>query len=185
MEDRQIVELYFARDEAALEETQKKYGRYCHSIAYRILNSDEDSEECVNDTYLGAWQSIPPHRPLRLSTFLGKITRNLALNRYAAQNREKRGTGEVPLALEELQECLPDIGESKIADDAALRDALNRFVLSLPRDVQRVFVRRYWYLESVAQIAREEGVGESRVKMQLARVREKLKQFLEKEGIGL
>lgn len=107
MEDRQIVDLYWARSENAISETERKYGRYCYYIAYNILHNNEDSEECVNDTYLNAWKAMPNQRPSKLSTFLGKITRNLSLNRWELYNAEKRGSGQIPLALDELHECIP------------------------------------------------------------------------------
>ena len=186
MDDTQIIELYWARAESAVAETAKRYGRYCHTIAHNILHSDEDSEECVNDTYLRAWESIPPMRPERLSTFLGKITRNLSLDRYRRDNAEKRGGGEVPLALEELQECLPaGDGEDLAVDDLLLADIFNRFLSALTPEARKFFVRRYWYLSPVKEIARSYGVGESKVKMSLQRSRNALKKLLTKEGISL
>lgn len=184
MEDTQIVALYWERNESALTETQEKYGRYCHSIAYRILCSHEDAEECVNDTYQRAWQAIPPHRPGMLGTFLGKITRRLALDRYKAYTAEKRGGGQTELVLDELADCIPT-KEANPADDVVLRDALNRFLYGLPADTARVFLRRYWYVNSVAEISEACGMSESKVKTLLFRTRNSLKQFLEKEGITI
>ena len=132
MKDEEIVDLYWARSEEAIAVTAEKYGKYCHTIAFNILHNDGDSEECVNDTYLRAWESIPPMRPERLSTFLGKITRNLSLDRYRRDNAEKRGRGEVPLALEELRECLAaGDGEDIAVDDLLLTDIFNRFLSAL------------------------------------------------------
>lgn len=185
MEDREIVELYWERSEAAISETERKYGKYCFAIALRICDDREDAEECVNDTYLRAWNSMPPHKPEKLSAFLGKLARNLALNRYKERHCEKRGQGQVALALEELQECVPNTAGGSFADDIALRDALNRFLRMLPHETRAVFMQRYWYVCSISDIAAEWGMSESRVKMLLLRTRNKLKQFLEKEGIEI
>ncbi len=186
MDDRQIIALYNERSEAALSETAKKYGRYCRAIAYNILNNEEDSEECVNDTWLRAWESIPPQCPERLSAFLGKITRNLALNRYKHKNREKRGGGQTLLVLEELTECIPGTESTEAAaEEALLVDILNRFLEELPAEKRKLFLRRYWYMSSVKEIAEDFGLSESNVKMTLLRLRSKLKQSLEKEGIIL
>lgn len=186
MDDRQIVELYWARAENAISETARKYGKYCYSIAYNILHSGEDSEECVNDTYLKAWNIIPPQRPDRLSVFLGKITRNAALDRYKYNNREKRGGGQMPLVMDELAECVPaaDMPE-QIMDDIMLADCLNRFLAALPAETRKIFMRRYWYCSSVKEIAADFSVSEGRVKMTLFRTRNRLKHHLEKEGVAL
>lgn len=186
MDDRQIINLFWARAEAAIAETARRYGRYCHTIAYNILHSREDSEECVNDTWLRAWDAMPPHRPERLDTFLGKITRNLALNRWAKAATGKRGGGQVAVALEELQDCLPaESGVEDIIDDMALTEVLNRFLASLPAETRRMFMQRYWYLRPIKAIAAELGASESKIKMALLRARGELKQMLEKEGISL
>lgn len=184
MDDRQIIALFNERSEAALSETAKKYGRYCYTVAYNILRNEEDSEECVNDTWMRAWDSIPPQCPERLSAFLGKITRNLALNRYKHKNREKRGGGQTLLVLEELVECVPGAESTEEAvGEALLVDVLNRFLEGLPAEKRKIFMRRYWYMSSVKEIAEEFGLSESKVKMTLLRLRNKLKQTLEKEGI--
>ena len=185
MEDEQIVALYFERDERAIEQTKKKYDRYCHAIAGRILPSLEDVEECVNDAYLKAWNTIPPQRPDPLSTYIGMLTRQLSLNRYQENHREKRGGGAVPLLLDELQECIPDAAASDMSDDICLRDALDRFLGALPQRTRIVFMRRYWYAQSPSQIARSLSMTEQGVNVLLFRTRKKLKQFLEKEGIYL
>lgn len=186
MDDRQIIALYNERSEAALSETAKKYGRYCRTVAYNILRNEEDSEECVNDTWLRAWESIPPQCPERLSAFLGKITRNLALNRYKHKNREKRGGGQTVLVLEELNECIPGADSTEeAANEALLVEVLNGFLAELPVDKRKIFMRRYWYLSSVKEIAEDFGLSESNVKMTLLRLRSKLKSVLEKEGILL
>lgn len=184
MEDKQIIDLYWERSETAISETANKYGRYCHYIAYNILHREEDSEECVNDTYMNAWKSIPPHRPSVLKTFLGKITRNLALNRYEYFTAEKRNSGQVPLALDELRDCLPSANNTeKVVDDIVLTETLNRFLSELSIEQRKILMRRYWYFSSVKDIAKDYGRSESKVKMSLLRSRNALRHFLEKEGI--
>lgn len=184
MEDKQILDLYNKRLEAAIAETADKYGKYCHSIAYNILYNTQDSEECVNDTYLKAWQSIPPHYPEKLSAYLGKITRNLALNRYKYYNRQKRGEGQTALVLEELLECVPSMdGPEQEVEEKILVEVLNRFLENLPEEKMKIFMRRYWYMSSIKEIADDFAMGESKVKMILSRSRSKLKELLEKEGI--
>ncbi len=186
MDDTKIIDLYWTRSESAISETAKKYGSYCRSIAFRILHNDQDSEECVNDTWLGAWNTMPPKRPAVLSTFLGRITRNLSLNRWKQYNAEKRGAGEMIMALEELRECVPAPDEAAaVLDDMALADALSRFLFSLPQESQKFFIQRYWYLCSIREIANSCGAGASKVKMSLLRSRQGLQKFLQKEGIAL
>ena len=182
MEDQHIVELFFQRDEQALAITQQKYGKLCHSVALNILGNPEDTEECVNDTYLQAWNAIPPERPALLGAYLCRIARNLAINRYRADRREKRGAGEASLALDELSECVAD-ASAPFTDEIALRDAINAFLRTLPDLVRNVFVQRYWYVRPIADIAKEFGMTESRVKMMLHRTRNRLREHLTKEGI--
>lgn len=184
MEDMQIVDLYFARNEQAIDETAHKYGKYLFSIAYNILSSTRDSEEAVNDTYLGAWRSIPPYRPNRLSTYLGKITRRCALEKWKTVSAQKRGGGEVPLALEELGECVPGCDSTETAMEMKeLTQIINAFLKTLPETEQKVFLCRYWYLTSVKTIAKQFGFSESKIKSMLSRTRNKLKTHLQKEGI--
>ena len=186
MDDNQIVNLYWKRSENAISETDKKYGRYCHYIAYNILCDEEDSRECVNDTYLKAWEAIPPHRPNRLAAFLGKITRNISLNRYKYNNADKRSAGQVPLVLEELQECIPSAESTEqVIDDLSLAVIFNQFLSGLSEERRNIFMRRYWYLNSVKEIARDFEMSESKVKMSLLRSRNELKRLLEEEGITL
>lgn len=184
MDDRQIINLFIERSEAAISETAVKYGKYCHSIAYNILYNEEDTEECVNDTYLKAWEVIPPQIPEKLSAFLGKITRNLAITKYRYNNTGKRGSGQVALVLEELSECIPanNSTEQEVSDKLFVK-ALNSFLEELPAEKRMIFLQRYWYLRPVSDIAREFSVSESKVKMTLLRIRNKLKLVLEKEGI--
>ena len=186
MEDRQIVDLYWARSEKAISETSEKYGRYCYSIANSILHNHEDSEECVNDTWLRAWNAMPDERPDNLSAFLAKITRNLSLNRWERLSAQKRGAGQLPLSLEELSDCIPAADDmERIVDDITLTDILNRFLSSLTAEKRKIFMRRYWYMSSIAEIAADFSISESKVKMSLLRSRKELKQLLEKEGVVL
>ncbi len=185
MDDAHIVALYFDRNEAAIEETNRRFRPYLTRIARNILTSEQDAEECVNDTYLRAWNAIPPHRPVRLATFLGKIARRLALDRYAALTAEKRGGGQTETLLEEWRDCLPQTDGGQFADDLALKDAFDRFLQGLPAHKRRLFVRRYWYAEPIATLARDAGQSESSVKMQLLRTRCQLREFLEKENIAI
>ena len=184
MEDSRIIDLYWVRDEQAIPETGKKYGKYCHQIAYRILSDELDSEECVSDTYLHAWNTMPPKRPDVLSAFLGRITRNLALDRCVKACAQKRGGGEYPLVLEEMNQCVPDRrAGSDPADTLFIRDTLNGFLGNLSSRDRKIFVRRYWYLSPLREIARDYGLTESGVKMVLLRARNELKQLLAEGGI--
>ena len=186
MEDKQIVDLFWARSENAISETANKYGKYCHYIAYNILHNNEDSEECVNDTYMNAWRSMPSHRPNRLSTFLGKITRNLSLNKWEKLSAEKRGAGQTSLILDELSECIPAEQDAvNTVENMVIRDVLDRFLDELPAETRKIFVRRYFYMSPVKEIADEYGLSESKVTVTLFRTRGKLKSVLEKEGITL
>lgn len=187
MEDEQIVDLYWRRSEAAVRQTERKYGRYCHAIAYNILSSDEDSRECVNDTWLKAWSSMPPQRPGRLQAFLGKITRNVALDRHRRKTAGKRAAERVSIALDELSECLPAMPDEadRIVEEMALTQVLNRFLAALSEDNRKMFMRRYWYFSSIKEIAQDLGVSESKVKMSLLRSRTQLRDMLEKEEVLL
>ena len=183
MEDKQIVDLYWARSEKAITETDKKYGRYCHYIAYQILSDNEDAEEIVNDTYLKTWNTVPPNRPDPLKGYVGMISNQLALDRYDHQTAKKRGGGQMTLVLGELADCIPD-GDSgqDIGASVALRDALRRFLGTLSHKTRNIFVRRYWYVTPISEIAKEFGMKESAVAMLMLRTRTKLKEFLEEEG---
>lgn len=184
MEDSKIVALYWERSETAISETSKKYGRYCGYISYNILNNTRDAEECVNDTYMRAWNSMPPHRPGRLQTFLGKITRNLSLNRYKQYHAEKRGFGQTELALSELEDCIHSAAAiDGASDELALTEAINGFLAALPKINRKIFVRRYWYLSSINEIAEQYDMNENKVTSILFRVRNELRRHLEKEGI--
>ncbi len=183
MEDEKIVGLYFERDETAIAETSKKYGKYCYSIAMGILHQREDSEECVNDTYVSAWNAMPPHRPRSLSAFLGKLTRRISLKRLRSLSAEKRGGGEYTLALEELGECVPASERVEDRFDAQeLAAHLSAFLRRLPEVERKVFVQRYFYLKPVKEIARSFHFSQSKVKSMLYRTRQKLRETLVKEG---
>lgn len=183
MDDKNIVELYFQRSEQAIKETATKYGNYCYSIAYNILDSNEDAEESVNDTYNDAWNSMPPHRPSILATFLGKITRRISIDRWRKRNAEKRGGGEMPLVLDELQDCIADENTvEREFEKQHLSDIVNSFVTTLPETEQKVFLCRYWYMDSIRSICKQFSFSESKVKSMLARTRDKLRIVLEKEG---
>ena len=185
MTDKMIVDLYLSRDEKAINETDKKYGRYCHSIAYNILFSERDSEECVNDTYVSAWNSIPPTQPTSLSAYLGKLVRNISLNRYIRDRAQKRKQ-DTELIFDEVEEFLPDsIDGASISDGIILRDAINAFLASLSERDRIIFVKRYWFMQSVKQISRSMALTESNIKIILMRTRKSMKDHLEKEGIEI
>lgn len=183
MDDKSIVELYWQRSEQAIIETAKKYEKYCRSIAHSILNNSEDAEECVNDTYMEAWNTIPPHRPSILSAFLGKITRRLSIDKFRHRNAAKRGGGEMPLVLDELQDCIAsDENVEQEYDKKRLSEVVNAFVTALPETEQKVFLCRYWYTDSIKVICKQFGFSESKVKSMLYRTREKLRRMLIREG---
>ncbi len=184
MDDNLIIDLYWARSENAIEETDKKYGGYLKTIAYNILYSFEDSSEAVNDTYLRAWDSMPPERPNILSAYLGKIIRRISLNKRRDQRAEKRGGGEIDLVLDELSESIPSgVSVEKEIDSKALTETLNRFLGSLKQTERDMFMRRYWYMDSISDIAVMFGCGESKVKTTLFRTRQKLITVLESEEL--
>ena len=184
MPDDCIVELYWQRSESAIRATAEKYGAYCRSIARNILYDPEDAEESVNDTYLHAWQNMPPHRPSVLSAFLGKITRSISIDRWRRRHAEKRGGGETELVLEELEECAsaPSDVETEIERQEMAR-VIASFLDALPAVERRVFLRRYWYLDSITAIAGRFAFSESKTASMLFRTRKKLRELLEKEGL--
>ena len=184
MEDKAIIELYFVRSERAISESAIKYGSFCYSIAYNILSNREDSEESVNDTYLAAWDNIPPRRPAVLGSFLGKMTRYISLNRWKHNTAQKRGGGSVELALEELEHCVSH-GDATVQGytKKEISRCVNRVLEGLPKTERQVFVCRYWYLDSVETICSNFGFSESKVKSMLHRTRGKLRRALEEEGL--
>lgn len=186
MKDIDIIKLYFARSEKAIEETDRKYGSYCTAIAENILHSKQDSEECVNDTYLKAWESVPPNKPQNLRTYLGRITRNLAINRYKKYIAGKRGGHEVDIIFSELEGCIPSgLSVEKQIDEKLIIRLLEEFLKDQSDIKRNIFLRRYWYCETVSQIAEDFSVSESKVTSLLYRMRLKLREKLEKEGISV
>lgn len=154
MNDVTIVDLYWKRSERAISETASKYGKFCHSISYNILYNDQDAEECVNDTWLGAWNSMPPKRPSRLSVFLGKITRNLSLDKYRKYNAEKRRITRTAEALDELAECISGgDNESEFVDEMILTEQIESFLYEQSVEKRNIFIRKYWYLDSIKEIS--------------------------------
>lgn len=183
MEDQQIVQLYWERSELALQQTQQKYDAYCMGIAARILPSREDARECVNDTYLAAWNTIPPHRPGNLSTFLGKLTRRICIDRWRGLTAEKRGGSTVTVALEELQGCIPDgTDPAKEVEAKELARAISAFLRTLPYIQRKAFLMRYFDMADLAQIQEELQISGSKLKSMLHRTRKKLREYLQKEG---
>lgn len=181
MDDSRIIELLFQRSESALDAVQQKYGAMCRAIARNLLGSEEDAQECVNDALHGLWNAVPPQRPRKLGAFLAAIVRNLAMKRLSYQNAEKRSG--VTISYEELSQCIPD-GHcaEEVLERMVLSDVLNRFLRTLDRDSRDLFLRRYWFCDSVSQIAKGFGISETRVTTKLYRIRKKLKEYLAKEA---
>ena len=186
MDDQIIINLYFERSGNAIVETKIKYGQMLRGIALGILKSMSDAEECENDTYMKTWDSIPPTRPNIFSAFLSKIIRNQSLDRYDYIHTEKRGNGAIPLLLDELSECIPDGNNTtEHAEEEELKEIINAFLGSLKADARNIFMRRYWFGDSVQEIASYSCFGISKIKMSLMRSRKELKAVLEKEGYVL
>lgn len=184
MDDVRIIELYWQRDKQAITETQTKYSKYLYSIAHNILKNKEDAEECENDTYLAAWNTIPPQKPQWLSAFLGKITRNLSLKKFRLTQAKKRGGKSTTLPIDELYDCIAESRAFEYERKAQeLASVLNTFLKSLDKEQRRIFVCRYWYCDSISDIAKQFGYSQSKVKMALLRTRQKLLEFLNKEEI--
>jgi len=183
MDDLKIVELYISRSEDAIAETALKYGKLCTYVAMNILHNNEDSEECVNDTYFGAWNAIPPHKPNKLSAFISRITRNLALNKYDHISAAKRNP-EVSVSLSELEECISgnDHIETEL-EGKRIEKAINDFLWQQDIEKRTVFIRRYWYFDPIDSICKHCGFSQSKVTSMLYHTRQKLRQFLESEGI--
>lgn len=182
MDDQGIVALFFERSEQAIAETDKKYGRYCYAIAYNILSSREDSEESVSDTYLTAWNTIPPRKPNFLNAFLGKITRHISIDRWRRRDAQKRGGRETILALDELGECVDAHGLEGETSRRELIRVLNRFLAALSESERNVFLCRYWYMDSIQTISQISGFSQSKVTSMLHRTRGKLRKMLSEEG---
>lgn len=183
MEDQAIIGLYVQRSQQAIAETRQKYGRYCRAIARNVLADRSDVEECENDTYLAAWNAIPPHQPRRLAVFLGRITRNLALDRYGYHTARKRNR-RLEVILTELEECLAAPGTVEAAFEAEeTAKSISQFLYGCEEQARRLFVRRYWYSDSIADLADRFELSESKVKSMLFRTRRKLKAHLTQEGV--
>ncbi len=181
MDDKSIIELYFAKDEDAIGETQRKYGDLCYRIAYNVLGSREDAEECVNDTYTAMWGAIPPARPENLTAFISKIARNLSLKRLEHRMREKRSG--VSLSIDELGDVLSEGDVSATVTEAELGKLISDFLRGQPRDVREVFIRKYFFFDSVKDISKRYSFTESKVKSMLFHTRKKLSDYLREKGI--
>ena len=184
MNDHRIIELYFARDEEAIKQTDMKYGKLCHRVAYNILHNNEDSEECVNDTYIGVWNAIPPTRPNNFMAFVCKITRNLSLKRLEAMSRQKRSQA-ILVSLDELAEVLSDESIADGVSDEDIGKRISDFLRNEKSEIRDVFIRKYYFFDSIGDIARRYDFTESKVKNMLHHTRTKLKDFLIKEGIEI
>lgn len=184
MDDLKIIELYFKRNEQAIKETDTKYGKLCRSIAYNILNNSEDSEECVNDTYVGIWNAIPPARPNNLMAFICKIARNLSLRRLEFMKREKR-SADMLVSLEELEAVLPDEKCAVDMSDDDIGKLISSFLRSQKEESRNVFIRKYYFFDSITEIAKRYSFTESKVKNMLFYTRNKLKDYLIKEGVEI
>ena len=184
LDDNKIIEMYFARDEAAIAATAEKYGRLCHTVAFNILGNNEDSEECVNDVYMGVWNAIPPTKPNNFMAFLCKITRNLSLKRLEMLTRQKRSAA-VTLSLAELEEVLCDESISDDTTDERLGELISRFLKTEKEDARNVFIRKYYFFDSVEDIARRYSFTKSKVKSTLYHTRNRLKNYLLGEGITI
>lgn len=184
MNDEQIISLYFERNEAAVTESKQKYGAYCMKIAMNILHDELDSEECTNDTWFGAWRSIPPKRPEKLAAYFGKLTRNFAINRYKMKYADRRAAGEFTISLDELDECVPDSADAS-AGAELIGESISGFLHTQKPLDRRAFVCRYFYGDSIRDIADRFGISESRVKSLLMRMRSRLKVHLEDSGVNV
>lgn len=186
MEDYEIVSMFWERDENAVSQAREKYNAYCRHVADNILSNSEDVEEVLNDTFFGAWNSIPPNKPQKLSIFLGKITRNLALKKHRQMNADKRGGGGAAVSLDELSECIPE--SKSVEEEVSVKELaliIDSFLRTLSDNERRVFLRRYWYFDSIEEISARFGFSQGKIKMMLLRTREKLKKQLEREGVLL
>lgn len=184
MEDILIINLFWERSEKAIKEVQKKYGKYCSTIAYNILNSFEDAEECTNDAYFKVWNTVPPNRPNKLKAYIGKITRNLALDRYDKNKAKKRCNGKAEIVFDEFKECIPDKKEDLLSE-LELKQNIEKFLITLEPRTRNIFLQRYWYFYTIKDIARINNATESNIKMILLRTRNHMRLFLEREGITL
>ena len=183
MEDKRIIDMLFARSESALSQIQKQFGAYCMAIAQNVLGNDSDAQECVNDTYLRVWESIPPNHPKNLSVYIGRIARNISLNRLK-RNLAQRRNSSADLVLEELSDIVSDTGQ-EFSDSVLMKMAINSFLEKLSAKDRKIFMQRYWYMYSINDIAGSIGKDENYVSVKLHRLRAEFKTHLEKEGIEL
>lgn len=184
MDDKGIIALFFARDEKAIAQSDVKYGQYCRSISFNILCDHQDAEECTNDTYLQAWNTIPPTKPESLKAYLGRIVRNISLNKFKSKQTQKRKSDEFSAAYDELENVLAS-GQSidEYIDEIHLKDLIETFLDKQTKENRKIFIARYWYFESISEISAKLGVSESKTKMSLLRMRNSLRNFLEQEGV--
>ena len=185
MEDNAIIGLFFDRDEEAITQTDRKYGSYCNTITFNILQDLQDCEECKNDTYFKLWNTIPPTRPLHFKAFIARIARNLALDLYDKKHTDKRGGGSTELALDEVSEFVSNKTNPYEAEDKVVVDSLNSFLSTLNEETRFIFIRRYWYMDTSVQIASMMNIKESKVRVTLKRTRDRLRKHLAQEGIML
>lgn len=184
MEDQIIVALYWSRDQRALGESQKKYGSLCFRLSENILASREDAEECVSDTWLRAWDTMPPQRPESLRAYLARICRNLSLDRWRARRARKRGAG-LEVLLEELEDCAAAPSAEEVSESREIVRCIDRWLAGLPEDDRTAFLRRYWFGLSVKELARQEACAPQQMTQRLYRLRQGLRRTLEEEGIVL
>lgn len=184
MDDAKIIDLFWARNEDAIKETDKVYGRKLHSLANKIVNNREDAEESVSDTYMKTWEIIPPQRPNHFYAFLASICRHLSFHKVDWKMAAKRNAEVVSLT-QEMELCIPDTSRDRVLEGKELGRIMNAFLESIPKDTRLIFLRRYWHLDTIAEIAARYGMTESKVKMQLSRTRTKLRTYLESEGINV
>lgn len=184
MDDKDIVQLFFERSQQAITELSQKYGKLCFRIALNILKSNEDAEECENDTYLKTWNSIPPDDPLCLRAYVSRIVRNLALSKYRHDHRQMRDS-HLQVYLSELQDCIPASSDVEASADDTVNSAIRDFLLTLDLTTRALFIQRYFYMESISALSKQFGLKESNISTKLNRTRLKLKQYLEREGVML
>lgn len=184
MEDEEIIELYFSRSEKAIEETSRKYHSFCYSVANRVLRSNEETEECINDVYLKLWNTIPPQRPQCLMAYIGRIVKNISISKWRSNNSLKHNSGKGLIQLSELAECVDMETDIESENDRAeLAETVTEFIRGLKEIKQRIFIQRYWYMMDIKEIAENNNLGESKVKMTLMRTRNELKDYLSEKGL--
>ncbi len=184
MEDREIIKLYFERDERAMHETENKFGKLCYKIARNITGNDSDAEECVNDTYLGVWNAIPPERPRVLGAFIARLARNIAIDRFKYNTAQRRNPDTV-LSLSELEEIIPDESALSDVEDGALGRLISDFLYGEDEEIRNIFIRKYFFFDSIGQLSEKFGYSESKIKSILFRTRNRLKKYLHTKGVAI